>query len=202
MNENDESNGNNKLKDLVNHYQEQRAPIGFAERVAVRAKEAKQDKAYSPYRLPIPLGMGATIGAALVLVVSTTVVVVNLTTETAEDIQLAQQGADGSNQAGSNVQDTGQSESTAVDAGQEPTRLADTLDVEMEQRIEPAKVKEAIELASLPSPQDAGFANVAVLSDLSDWLDESQNEMNGELDATDFYDLPDLADLDAISGIS
>lgn len=196
MNENDTSTDKAKLKDLVNQYQEQRAPIGFAERVAARTKDAKKSKAYSLMRFPMPFGIGATIGVALVLVVSSTIVVVKLTNEAPVDIQLAQQE--------SNTYPQVNSESKNGIAEQDETteKIAERSNMPSAEQPETDVAKLTTELASLPSPQEAGFANVAVLTELSTWLSGGNDELNDGFYTADFYDMPDLADLDDISDMS
>ena len=178
------------LKALVNRYQATQAPPGFAERVAAHVKDEKVSRA--------PLGSRWVYGASLVFVVVLAVLLMPALFEKETELQIAQQeNASQTKEAAPAIPTTPQPEKAESMTSTEtppivspPAAQSAKRNTQIAQASE--EVKKEIPMKEQPL-DDESFANVAVLSEVSDWLDTDTVPATLELD-----DMPALSDIEEL----
>ncbi|WP_455201803.1 hypothetical protein [Kaarinaea lacus] len=154
-----------ELQSLVDKYQSTKAPLGFSERVAAHINDESGKHEWSSVLADI-LGSPRLIAAASIGVIAVlSIMVVQLTIESKPELQIAQQD-------------------TTV-----PKTTIEVESTQITQVMEPINMNQLLE----PSTAEGEIANLAVLSDISVWLEEDI-----ESTTPDFTDMPDLAEIDAI----
>jgi hypothetical protein len=168
------------LKPLVEHYQEIKAPLGFAERVAAHLKDDAEPRAWFNAKWLYALSFACTAVIAILIVYQAR--------ETEPELQIAQQYISTQNQYVpvepppiENARPMRKETGDAVNHKQAARQLARTAE---DRRVEQFMDKE------IPG---SDFNNVAVLSDVSEWL-----EVEDAIAAPDFSDMPAFDDINGL----
>lgn len=178
------------LKALVDRYQATQAPPGFAERVAAHVKEEKVSRA--------PLGSQWIYGASLAFVAVLAVLLMPALFEKESELQIAQQEhASQIKQAAPAIQTTPQPEKVeSMNNTETPPVVSPSAAQPARQNTQIAQASEEVkkEVPMEEKPlDDESFANVAVLSEVSDWLETDTVPATLELD-----DMPALSDIEEL----
>jgi hypothetical protein len=178
------------LKALVDRYQATQAPPGFAERVAAHVKEEKVSRA--------PLGSQWIYGASLAFVAVLAVLLMPAIFEKESELQIAQQeDASQIKQAAPAIQTTPQPEKVeSMNNTETPPVVSPSAAQPARQNTQIAQASEEVkkEVPMEEKPlDDENFANVAVLSEVSDWLETDTVPATLELD-----DMPALSDIEEL----
>lgn len=187
MNEEQDRHESPSLKSLVERYQDTKAPLGFAERVAAHTR----DNASGRWRITPPW----IYAGSFAMVAVCAVLVMNIVLEPEPEPQLARQEKTVSDHA---VQDKPKQTGGDQPHTQEIEVAKVTAPpVAKQQPKQAMQVTKAVETSSISpnwdQPADENdFASVAVLWDVADWLDE------GAVASPDFLEMPALSDIDAL----
>lgn len=178
------------LNALVDRYQATQAPPGFAERVAAHVKGEKVSRA--------PLGSQWIYGASLAIVAVLAVLLVPALFNKESELQIAQQeNASQIEEAAPAIQTTPQPEKVESMTNTEtPPVVSPPVAESARQNTEIAQASEEVKKEILMEEKpldDESLANVAVLSEVSDWL-----ETDTEPAALDLDDMPALSDIEEL----
>jgi len=189
-----------KLEALVNHYQDTKAPLGFAERVMAHMEEGTTPQTDSP---PVRTFVTSVLlasqnhkfvyAASIGIVLLSSIIIVNTISNKEPNLQIAKQ-----------------EEPVQTTTAQQQIQPAPE-QVEQKQPVQPEKHKSTMVAAVSKSAEeqsrikitreerelffqtsnDTDSTSLAVLTDVSDWLVEQK-----ELTVPDISDLPDLNEID------
>ena len=178
------------LKALVDRYQATQAPPGFAERVAAHVNDEKVSRA--------PLGSQWIYGASLAFVAVLAVLLMPALFEKESELQIAQQeNAAQIKGTAPAIQTTPQPEKVESMTNTEtPPVVSPSVAQPARQNTQIAQVseEEKNEIAMMENPlDDESLANVAVLSEVSDWLETDTIPAALELD-----DMPALSEIEEL----
>jgi hypothetical protein len=178
------------LKALVDRYQATQAPPGFAERVAAHVKDEEVSRA--------PLGSQWIYGASLAFVAVLAVLLMPALFNKESELQIAQQeNASQIKEAAPAIQTTPQPEKVESMANTEtPPVVSPPVAQPSGQKTQIAQASEEVkkEILMEENPlDDESLANVAVLSEVSDWLETDTVPAALELD-----DMPALSDIEEL----
>jgi len=181
MNDDKDTNQRPPLRSLVKQYQEIKAPLGFAERVAAQVN----DKAASPAWFSSPWLYAASF--AVVAMVAVTVVL--QMRETEPELQIAQPDKSTQNQ------NPPVESAPSGDARPKPEEIR-IAKHQQPPPPQPDRAKQNLPAYQPDNQQTAGggYSNLAVLSDVSDWL-----ALEESIAVPDFSDLPPLSEIDGLS---
>jgi|GEM_PF-4989446 len=178
------------LKALVDRYQATQAPPGFAERVAAHVKDEEVSRAWP--------GSQWIYGASFAFVAVLAVLLTPALFEKESELQIAQQeNASQIKEAAPAIQTTPQPEKVESMTNTEtPPVVSPPVAQPSGQKTQMAQASEEVkkEILMEENPlDDESLANVAVLSEVSDWLETDTVPAALELD-----DMPALSDIEEL----
>ena len=158
-----------ELKALVERYQSTKAPLGFSERVSAHINDSGEKSGWSSVIAGIWGSPKFIAATSIGLVAIFSILIVQLTVEIEPDIQ--------------EMQIAQLEESTPKTTNEvESTRIEESINID--QLIEQSTVNDEV-------------TNFAVLSEISDWLEEESESIT-----PDFTNLPDLGEIDALLDVT
>ena len=158
-----------ELNALVKRYQSTRAPLGFSERVSAHLNDSGEKSGWSSVIADIWGSPKLIAATSLGLAVIFSILIVQLTVVTEPDMQEIQ---------------IAQLEESTPKTASEPGATQIEKSINIDQLFEQSTINDEV-------------TNFAVLSDISDWLEEES-----ESTTPDFTNIPDLGEIDALLDIT
>ena len=197
---NKENSKQSNLETLVSHYQDTRAPLGFAERVMAHVDEGKTPGTEtSPVRTFVTSVLVASqnhkfaYAASIGIVVLSSIIIVNSISNKKPDLQIAKQEKP---MQTTTAQQQIQPVPEQVEQKQpvQPEKHESTMVATISKPVEPqtrVTITRKEQELFFQTSSDTDSTSLAVLTDVSDWLVEQK-----ELTVPDISDLPDLNEID------